>query len=63
MIGIKAPYPWWTPEAKKSLDRLQKSLTQKKNKQECLFLKSNGDHFWVESTTIPIENEDQSHYF
>ncbi len=63
IMGQKAPYPWWTKEEKgKALHSFLKTLDKKKHKRENLFRRKNGDQFWVDVTTILIENEDgQSH--
>jgi PAS domain S-box-containing protein len=59
LIGEKAPYPWWAEEdPEKAINSFIKTLYKKKHKQEKLFCKRNGDKFWVDVTTILIENED-----
>ncbi len=63
VIGGKAPYPWWVEEDnEKAIKSFLKTLDKKKNKREKLFRKKNGDQFWVDVTTILIENQDEPNH-
>ncbi len=59
LIGKKVPYPWWTDHyTDSSLKMFPKKTTRKNRKQEVLFQKKNREQFWVEVTSIPINNKD-----
>ena len=60
VLGQKPPYAWWIgDEMGENLQTFHKTLQKKKNRREILFRKKNGDHFWVDVTTILIENENE----
>ncbi len=60
VIGQKAPYPWWGVEdEEKALKDFRKILGKKKYKREKHYRKKNGEKFWVETTMLFIENENE----
>jgi PAS domain S-box-containing protein len=64
IISLKAPYPWWMfPDPDKALVSFCKLLNKKKSKMEFLFRKKGAGQFWVEVTTIQIQNEDEPPYY
>jgi PAS domain S-box-containing protein len=63
MIGQKSPYPWWIKDRAKTLESRRLNFNRKKEKQENLYRKKNGDQFWVEATTVQIEGGDESYCY
>jgi PAS domain S-box-containing protein len=63
LIGTNPPFPWWiTNDFQSEKIAFEKSLSKKIRKQEKKFQKKNGEQFWVEITSIYLENEDDSNY-
>jgi len=64
IVGIKAPYPWWTEETLKKTSRDLKQAFQKGAGQfEESFQKKNGDRFQVEITSRPVIQEGKLKYY
>jgi PAS domain S-box-containing protein len=64
LTGHKAPYPWWPQESiDKYEDDLLKVMTTGTEKLEKHFVKHNGEPFWVEITSSPIEDNGNLRYF
>lgn len=64
VTGQKAPYPWWmNGNNGTAMESFIKNLGKKKHKREKLFRKRNGDQFWVDVTTILIENEEGPNHY
>ncbi|MDD5701205.1 MAG: PAS domain S-box protein [Dehalococcoidales bacterium] len=61
-IGLKAPYPWWTQDTRRIKESFLKDLCNRKGKQEKRFRKKNGDYFWVETSTILIDDDEPKYY-
>jgi len=60
LIGTRAPYPWQNESGSDSiLDLAKKSSKRRPFRQEKLFLKKNGNEFWVEVTSKLIKNDGQ----
>ncbi len=69
LIGVKAPYPWWTEETKETEQQNHgnpggtadaKSGTQM---TEELFRKKSRERFWVEVTSTPVTNNGATRYY
>ncbi len=64
IVGIKAPYPWWTEETVQKTSKDLKHAFQKGAGQlEELFKKKNGDRFQVEITSRPVIQEGKLKYY
>jgi PAS domain S-box-containing protein len=62
VIGLKAPYPWWTVINAKTTEGFLADMNKQNARQEKLFRKNNGHYFWIESTTILIQNDESDYY-
>ncbi|MFC1885516.1 PAS domain S-box protein [Thermodesulfobacteriota bacterium] len=64
LIGERAPYPWWT---KDTLHKTQKDFNEAihtgARKVEELFQTKNGDLYWVEITSAPVESKGEFKYY
>ncbi|MFZ0242751.1 MAG: PAS domain S-box protein [Desulfobacterales bacterium] len=64
LIGTRAPYPWWRPEAAtETLQALKIAMTTGLHRVEEHFQKKNGDRFWVELTAGLVDNAGGSPYY
>ncbi|MCK4222127.1 MAG: PAS domain S-box protein [Dehalococcoidia bacterium] len=55
LIGVKAPYPWWTKETlEKTSADFAEGMSKGTQKREELFQKKSGERYWVEITAGPI---------
>jgi PAS domain S-box-containing protein len=60
IIGVKAPYPWWTEETLRKTTRdLKKSINKGAQRLEELFQKKSGERFYVEITSRLIKENGQ----
>ncbi len=64
LVGIKAPYPWWTEETmnKTSMD-FEDALCKGARRLEELFQKKSGERFWAEVTSSPIRSNGEFKYY
>ncbi len=64
VIGLKAPYPWWTEEAGDKTER-DFSLALKRGAigKEELFQKKNGERFWVNINSTPVIIDGEYKYY
>ncbi|RZN40376.1 MAG: response regulator [Methanosarcinales archaeon] len=77
LIGVKAPYPWWTREMRASMKQGVKTEMQsheipggavvvatgcKTSMAEEFFCKKNGERFWVEITSTPVTSNGMTQY-
>jgi len=63
IIGVKAPYPWWTKETlEKTRGDLEEAMSRGVERREELFQKKDGERFWVEITAQPIRENGQLKY-
>lgn len=57
IIGMKAPYPWWTGKTQQEAIRdLKKAMHMGTRRIEEIFQKKNGELFWVEITSKSVKN-------
>ncbi|MBI4304436.1 MAG: PAS domain S-box protein [Chloroflexi bacterium] len=64
VVGNKAPYPWWVNGAEGTSTRNSKKTTPDGvTRLQELFLKKNGEQFWVEITSTPVRSEGQIRYY
>ena len=64
IIGMKAPYPWWTEETlqKTGID-LGDAMRKGATNLEELFQTRNGERFWVEITSAPVRSNGEFKYY
>jgi len=64
LIGVKAPYPWWPKETQAKIYRdLSRALCEGLNREEELFKRRNGELFWVEITSVPVQRNEELKYY
>lgn len=64
LIGTRAPYPWWRPEAAaETRQALKIAMTTGIHRVEERFQKKNGDRFWVELTAGLVDSGGRSPYY
>ncbi|UCD89109.1 MAG: PAS domain S-box protein [Desulfobacterales bacterium] len=64
LMGSKAPYPWQTKETlDKTKNDLDVATHNDVRKVEQLFQKKNGNLFWVEITSAPVESGGELKYY
>jgi PAS domain S-box-containing protein len=64
IAGMKAPYPWWLKEEKKAMTRsLKDAMVTGGKKSEHVFLKKNGEPFWVALNSAPVVYRKKLLYF
>ena len=76
LIGVKAPYPWWTKEMKTSMAlemgmqspgtpdcAVAVATGDKTSMAEKFFCKKNGERFWVEITSTPVASNGATRYY
>jgi len=64
IIGVKPPYPWWTKEGFRKTKRyFKKAMRSGGHKIEELFQKKSGEKFWVEITSMPVEEGGEFTYY
>ena len=64
LIGIKAPYPWWTKDRMQVTRRnLERAMIKGAHKLEERFRRRNGESFWVEITSTPIKSNEKFIYY
>jgi len=64
LAGIKAPYPWLTPESLPKTRRQFKIAMQRGPKWFAeLFQKKNGEYFWVEIRSTPVTYDGKFMYY
>jgi len=64
VIGVKAPYPWWTEETlHKTGGDLEEAMAKGAVRLEELFQKKNGERFWVEITSGPVKRNGEFRYY
>jgi len=58
IVGVKAPYPWWTPDTLEKTGRdLQKVLREGAVRLEEVFQNKAGERFWVEITSLSVADK------
>ncbi|MBU2536357.1 MAG: PAS domain S-box protein [Chloroflexota bacterium] len=64
VIGMKAPYPWWTEE---TLGKTDRDFREARSKgivgREELFKKKNGERFWVNINATPLIIDGEYKYY
>jgi len=64
IAGMKAPYPWWPKEEKKAMTlALKKAMVRGGKRSEHVFLKRNGECFWVALNSAPVVYRKKLLYF
>jgi len=64
VIGIKAPYPWWTPEMLgKTAEDLKQAMRDGAERFEKIFQGKDGKRFWVEITSTPTKRNGKFQYY
>lgn len=65
LSGRKIPYPWWLPEKieqftyENTVGRQMKTL----NRQERIYVRKNGERFWVDLSITAIREKGKTRYF
>jgi two-component system, sensor histidine kinase and response regulator len=64
LIGLKAPYPFWTPEQhdSMSLEDFKSALEQDIGEAEILEQKKNGEQYWIQINFAPIRKNGEISY-
>jgi PAS domain S-box-containing protein len=64
IAGVKAPYPWWPKKERKAMTQnLKKAMATGGKKSEHVFLKKNGEPFWVMLNSAPVIHRKKLLYF
>jgi two-component system cell cycle sensor histidine kinase/response regulator CckA len=64
LIGIKPPYPWWTKESFRKTKRyFRRAMRSGAQRIEERFQKKSGERFWVEITSMPVEEGGEFDYY
>jgi PAS domain S-box-containing protein len=64
LIGVKAPYPWWTEETLRKTKRdLKMAMSKDALKLEEIFQTKTGTQFWVEITSVPVKEGGELKYY
>ncbi|HIE32175.1 MAG TPA: PAS domain S-box protein, partial [Methanosarcinales archaeon] len=66
LIGLRAPYPWWTTETEQQNHVNMDGTVDIKSGTEMaeeLFQKKSGERFWVEVTSTPVRNNGAIRYY
>jgi len=64
VIGLKAPYPWWTEETwDKTNQDLREAMRNGVTGKEELFQKKSGERFWVNINATPVIIDGEYKYF
>ena len=64
LIGTKAPYPFWRKGMVKQIQKdLEAAMRKGAKSLEEPFQKKNGEHFWVDITSLPIIHEGKIDYY
>ena len=64
ITGMKAPYPWWPKEERERMTAsLKNAILSGGKKSEKIFLKKNGEHFWVALNSAPVVHRKKLRYF
>lgn len=64
LVGLKAPYPWWTEEtAQKTEASFKIALAKSPETVEEIFQNIEGKNFWVEATITPIRIDGVCKYY
>ena len=63
IINRKAPYPWWEEEIAKASDGdWQKVVHSESSNEERLFIRKNGEQFWVEIVRVSMRSGGEFKY-
>jgi len=64
IVGVKSPYPWWTRETvEKTGGDFKEALKKGAVRLEELFQRKNGEQFYVEITSKPVEENGEFKYY
>ena len=63
IIGLSPPFPWWPWESLTlTTQKFNEALNRGARKAREMRVRKNGEQFWVETTSIPIDIEGRGHY-
>jgi len=63
VLGTEPPYPWWPADSyDQCAGGLEREMSGRTRKSQCVYKKKNGRNIWFERTTRIIEKEDKSVY-
>jgi PAS domain S-box-containing protein len=64
LIGKKTPYPWWREEEQRTIAKdFKQAMDDGEERFEELFLKKNGEKFWVEITSRVVAMDGRFKYY
>jgi PAS domain S-box-containing protein len=64
LIGKKTPYPWWCEEEQRTIAKdFKQAMDDGEERFEELFLKKNGEKFWVEITSRVVAMDGRFKYY
>ncbi len=64
IADMKAPYPWWPKEESRAMTiNLKKAMFSGGKKSEKVFVKKNGERFWVALNSAPVIYRKKLRYF
>ena len=64
VIGLKAPYPWWTEETRDKTNReFREAMSDGVTGKEELFRKKNGERYWVNINATPVIIDGEYKYY
>jgi PAS domain S-box-containing protein len=65
LVGIKAPYPWWTKEQKQGesfIDTFKSALSSGSGESEVIAQKKSGEQYWIHIKWAPIKKDGEISY-
>jgi len=64
IIGIKAPYPWWTDElnTEEAIEQYKEAIQMDTGNVETIARKKNGEFYWLDLNWVGVKHDDELQY-
>jgi two-component system sensor histidine kinase/response regulator len=64
IVGIKAPYPWWTDELKteEAIEQFKEAIRMDVGQVETMARKKNGEFYWLDLNWVGVKHDDELRY-
>jgi two-component system sensor histidine kinase/response regulator len=64
IVGIKAPYPWWTDELKteEAIEQFKEAIRMDVGQVETVARKKNGELYWLDLNWVAVKHDDELQY-
>jgi PAS domain S-box-containing protein len=64
IVGIKAPYPWWTDELKteEAIEQFKEAIRMDVGQVETMARKKNGELYWLDLNWVGVKHNDELQY-